>query len=113
MANSYTWDCKTQDCYVSKDGNSDVVYNVHWILTATSDQKDSEGNFYVSSVYGTQEIKTDSISSFIPYADLTNTKVKNWTTSAMGTDEVNSLKASLDANIAEQITPTLETKTLS
>ena len=29
------------------------------------------------------------------------------------TDEVNNLKASLDANIVEQITPTVETKTLS
>ena len=113
MANTYIWDCTTQDRYVSKDSNSDVVYNVHWILTATSDQNDSEGNAYVASVYGTQEINTDDISSFVPYADLTNTKVKNWTTSAMGTDEVNSLKANLDAKIVEQITPTVETRTLS
>ena len=35
MAISYAWDVSTVDTYPTKDSNSDVVYNVHWRLTAT------------------------------------------------------------------------------
>lgn len=112
MANTYAWDCKTVDCYPTKDSKSDVVYMVHWRLTATSDQKDSEDNFYVASVYSTQGVSTDDLSNFKPFADLTNAIVTGWVETAMGADEVASLKSYLDANIVEQITPTTETKTV-
>jgi hypothetical protein len=113
MANSYAWNCKTLDCYKTKDSKSDVVYTVHWRLNATSDQKDSEDNFYVASVYGAEPISTDDLSNFKPFADLTNAIVTGWVETAMGADTVASLKSGLDANIAEQITPTTETKLLS
>jgi len=71
MANTYSWNCRTVDCYPTFDEQSDVVYNVHWRLTATSDQVDSNDNPYVASVYGTQAISTDDIENFIPFADLT------------------------------------------
>jgi hypothetical protein len=35
-----------------------------------------------------------------------------WTETTMGTDEVQTLKDNVDANIDEQITPTSETKTI-
>ena len=75
MANTYAWDCKTVDVYTTHDSHSDVVYNVHWRLTATSDQKDSEDNFYVASSIGTQVISTNDIGNFIPFADLTESIV--------------------------------------
>ena len=78
MANTYSWNCRTVDCYPTFDEQSDVVYNVHWRLTATSDQVDSNDNPYVASVYGTQAISTDDIENFIPFADLTNTIVTGW-----------------------------------
>ena len=112
MANTYAWDCKTVDCYPTKDSKSDVVYNVHWRLAATSDQNDPEGNPYAASVYGTQVVSTDDLSNFTPFADLTNTIVTGWVETAMGADEVASMKSGLDANITEQITPTTETKTV-
>ena len=37
MAIGYTWDVSTVDTYPTKDSKSDVVYNVHWRLTATDD----------------------------------------------------------------------------
>ena len=66
MAQSYKWNCKTVDVHPSEGGESDVVYNVHWSVLATSDQKkpqqqalpsdDAEpvDEFYSASVYGTQ-----------------------------------------------------------
>jgi hypothetical protein len=112
MANTYAWDCKTVDCYPTKDSKSDVVYNVNWRLNATSDQNDPEGNPYAASVYGTQSVSTDDLSNFTPFADLTNAIVTGWVETVMGADEVASMKSGLDANITEQITPTTETKTV-
>ena len=68
MAQSYKWNCKTVDVHPLEAGNSDVVYNVHWSVLATSDQKkpqqqalpsdDAEpvDEFYSASVYGTQVV---------------------------------------------------------
>lgn len=112
MANTYTWDCKTVDVYPEYDSNSDVVYNVHWKLNAESDQQDAEGNNYRASIYSTQQLSVDDIGSFIPFADLTNEIVTGWVTTAMGEEEVQSLKDGLDSNIDSQINPTSETKTI-
>ena len=112
MANTYSWNCKTVDCYPTFDDETDVVYNVHWRLTATSSKKDGEGNPYIASSYGTQSISTDDIKDFIPFADLTNTTVTGWVETTMGDDEVAELKSNLDSNIESQINPTSVTLTL-
>lgn len=106
MANTYSWNCKTVDCYPTFDEETDVVYNIHWRLTATSSDVDAEGNPYVALVYGTQSISTDDIENFIPFADLTNTIVTGWVETTMGDEEVASLKSNLDSNIESQINPT-------
>ena len=115
MAIGYTWDCKTVDTYPTHDSHSDVVYNVHWRLNAVSDQThevDGEDVHYTASVYGTHSVNADDISSFVPFADLTNDTVTGWVTAGMGEDEVASLKSGLDAQIALLITPTSVTKTI-
>ena len=73
--NTYTWNCRTVDCYPTFEDNADVVYNVHWRLNCTSDKVDAEGNPYVASVYGTQAISTEDIKDFIPFADLDNANI--------------------------------------
>ena len=104
--NTYTWNCRTVDCYPTFEDNADVVYNVHWRLNCTSDKVDAEGNPYVASVYGTQAISTEDIKDFIPFADLSNATVSGWVESTMGDEEVAELKSNLDANIESQINPT-------
>jgi hypothetical protein len=98
--------------YPTHDSHSDVVYNVHWRLNAESDQQDADGNNYSASVYGTHSVNADDISSFIPFADLTNDVVTGWVTTGMGDDEVANLKSGLDSNIDNQINPTSVTKTI-
>ena len=113
MAISYTWDVSTVDTYPTKDSNSDVVYNVHWRLTATDGtNKDSDGNNWTAGVYGSQGLDTDSISSFTAFGSLDAAKVQGWVEAAMGADEVTAKKASLDAQITEKITPTSVQKTI-
>ena len=114
MAINYTWDVSTVDTYPTKDSKSHVVYNVHWRLKATDDtNKDSDGNNWTADVYGSQVVDTSDLSSFKAFADLTASDVQGWVEAALGADEVTAKKASLDAEIAEKVTPTSVTKTIS
>ncbi len=114
MAIGYTWDVSTVDTYPTLDGNADVVYNVHWRLTAEDDaNQDADGNNWTASSYGTQALDTADISSFTSFADLTSSDVQGWVETAMGADEVTSLKSGLDAQIAKKVSPSSVTKTLS
>ena len=113
MAISYTWDVSTVDTYPTKDSKSDVVHNVHWRLKATDDtNKDSDGNNWTADVYGSQVVDTSDLSSFKAFADLTASDVQGWVEAALGADKVTAKKASLDAEIAEKVSPTSVSKTI-
>ena len=113
MAIGYTWDVSTVDTYPTLDGNADVVYNVHWRLNAEDDaNQDADGNNWTASSYGTQALDTADISSFTSFSDLTSSDVQAWVETAMGADEVQSLKDGLDAQIEAKINPTSVTKTI-
>ena len=114
MAIGYTWDCKTCDTYPTKDSKSDVVYNVHWRLTATDDtNKDSDGNNWTATIYGSQTLDISDLSNFIEWSSLTASDVQGWVETALTADTVTAMKAALDAQIAEKVTPTSVTKVLS
>ena len=113
MAIGYTWDVSTVDTYPTHNSQSDVVYNVHWRLTATDDtNQDSDGNNWTATSYGSQGVDTSDLSSFTAFADLTASDVQGWVEAALGADEVTAMKAALDAQIADKITPTSVTKTI-
>ena len=101
--NTYTWDCNTVDVYPSYDDLTDVVYNVHWRLTGT-DPTDT----YSATVIGTEMLSVETIQpeGFIPVADLTNAQVTSWVEEQMGSEHVAELKASVDSQISNLITPT-------
>ena len=111
---NYEWDCKTVDCYPEQNNEADVVYNVHWIVTGTSDQVDPEGNPYGYSAtnIGTQTLDTSQITNFIPFDQLTNDEVVVWTKGAMGDEQVASIEASIQSQIDSLITPTSVTLTI-
>ena len=113
MAIGYTWDVSTVDTYPTKDSKSDVIFTVHWRLTATDDtNKDSDGNFLSSNTYSTQTLDTSDLSSFKAFSDVTTSDVQGWVEAAMGSTRVNELKAMLDAQIAAKITPASVQKTI-
>ena len=114
MAINYTWNVKTVDVK-EIDGNADTVFNVHWRLNAEDDAntvKDFLGNDVPvsTSVYGTVGLDTSDLSNFTAFADLTASNVQGWVEAAMGADKITEMKAGLDANIAELVTPTVQTK---
>lgn len=108
MANTYSWVINALDTYPTQDSLLDVVYNIHWGLIATSDQTDTEGNVYTASSIGAQAIPAAETESFTAFEDLTQEIVEVWLeASDLDVDEI---KASLDAQITEKITPTSVTK---
>ena len=112
MSISYEWNVNTVDVYPTDEEQTNVIYNVHWRLNATDTQVDPEGNPYTASVYGTQSLDTSDLSGFIDFDSVTAAEVQGWVESAMGEEEVQSLKDSLDSKIAGEINPTSVTKTL-
>ncbi len=112
MSISYEWNVNTVDVYPTDEEQTNVIYNVHWRLNATDTQVDAQGNPYTASVYGTQVLDTSDLSGFIDFDSVTAAQVQGWVESAMGEEEVQSLKDSLDSKIAGEINPTSVTKTL-
>ena len=109
---NYDWNCKTVDAYIEQDGDADVVYNVHWIVTGVSEALDPEGNPYSATNIGTQVLNTADITDFIPFDEVTNAEVVAWTQTAMGEEQVTSIEASIATQIDALITPTTITLTV-
>jgi hypothetical protein len=108
MPNTYSWRINALDTYPSRDSLTDVVYNIHWGLVATSDQIDESGNAYTANSIGTQVIAAPDADDFTAFNDLTQDIVETWLeASELDVDEI---KAKLDARITEKITPTSVTK---
>ena len=103
---TYNWDCKTVDSYPQDGEYTDLVYNVHWIVTGVSDQLDPSDNAYNAAIIGTQALDVSDVTDFIPFEDLTNEQVVAWTKGAMGEEQVISIEESIESQINSLITPT-------
>ena len=106
MAITYTWNCTTVDTYPTKSDQTDVIFNVHWRLNGVDDTEDEN----VGDSYGVVSLDTEDLSTFTAFADITEANVISWVEAALGEDQVTALKTSIDAQIAEKITPTVVTK---
>lgn len=105
MTITYTWSVVQMDCYPQADGETDVVFNVHWTLSGTD-------GTYTGSVYGSQAVTVDAAVPFTPYADLTEEQVVGWVQSAMGAEQVAEYEAAVAGQINNQINPPVVTPPL-
>jgi hypothetical protein len=78
---------------LDRNTDGDVVQTVHWVATKT----DGEA---VASVYSSMAVEVGD--DFVPYASLTEATVVEWVKAKL---DLESLEASLDAQIAEQKAP--------
>jgi len=111
--NTYDWDCKTVDVHPSEGGQTNVIYNVHWRVTATSDAVDANDNAFNATNIGTQTLQFDSENDFTAFDDLTHATIIEWVKAAMGEEEVNVIQGGLDSQITELQTPTSVTLTVA
>jgi hypothetical protein len=102
---TYDWNCKTVDVHPQEKGQTDVVYNVHWIATGV------DGDYSATSI-GTQVVPLSEGDAFIPFEDLTNEIVVGWTKDAMGKDQVDQIEASIASQIEDQKNPVSVTMTI-
>ena len=109
---NYDWNCKTVDARPLEDGEIDVVYNVHWIVTGISDELKPDGSTYSATSIGTQNVPWNPEGTFIPFEDLTNEMVVEWTQAAMGEEQVASIETSIASQIESLINPTSITLTI-
>lgn len=98
MSITYTWTVLQMDCYPQADGETDVVFTVHWSLTGTD-------GTYNGGVYSSQAVAVDPAAPFTPYADLTEEQVVGWVQAAMGAEQVAAYEANIAQQIADQIDP--------
>lgn len=100
---TYTWNNKTVDVYPTKEGHTDVIFNVHWRLTGENENGVSAG------VYGTISLNTDDLSNFTDFASVTEADVDAWVEASMGEEELASLKEGIAKQIEEKENPSVVT----
>jgi|TARA_R110000764_G_scaffold28683_1_gene67556 hypothetical protein len=103
---TYNWNCKTVDAYPQDGAYTDLVYNVHYIVSG----QDEIGN--AATNIGTQSLDVSDVTEFIPFEDLTNEIVVGWTKGAMGEEQVASIETSIASQIEQIIKPTTVTLTI-
>ena len=103
---TYDWNCKTVDVHPQAEGEANVVYNVHWIVTGTKED-------YSATSVGTQVVPLDSETDFIPFDELTNEIVVGWAKDAMGEEQVQAIEDGIASQIDELENPTSVTMTIT
>ena len=109
MSNQYNWVVNAVDCHSSANGQSNVVFNVHWGVNGNDGVANTSNTAYI---YGTQAIQYNANTSFTPVANLAPSTVISWVQAAMGANQVAAIQSSLDTQIAAKQTPAVITLTL-
>jgi hypothetical protein len=99
MSITYTWTFPQLNVQTSAYGQTDVVYNVNYVVTA------DDGDGHTAQAYGSCSIPYIAEDSFVPYLGLTPSIVQEWVTTSLGTEQVGNIEASLSTKIADQINP--------
>lgn len=105
MAITNTWSVVSMDCYPELDGETDVVFTVHWTLNGTD-------GTYAGSVYGSVGVTLDPDAPFTPYASLTQAQVVGWVQDALGEEQVAAYEANVAQQISDQVDPPVVTPPL-
>jgi hypothetical protein len=105
MAITNTWNVQQLDAYPELDGETDVVFTVHWTLNGTD-------GTYNGGVYGSVGVTLDEGATFVPYASLTQAQVIGWVQDALGEEQVASYEANVAQQIENQINPPVVTPPL-
>jgi len=93
---TFTWTVTQLDCYPQAEGQTDVVFTVHWTCSGTD-------GTYNGSVYSTCSVTYVAGTPYTPFADLTQDIVLGWIW-AGGVDKA-SAEAAVQTQINNQINP--------
>lgn len=82
------WKIVALECYPEHEGQENVVTTAHWTLT--------EGE---ARVYGSVGLTLDPEAEFIPFNELTEAQVIEWTKAALGEEQVAAHEAAIAAQL--------------
>lgn len=104
MATTYKWTINQMNAHIESEGESNVIFNVHWRYTGS---EESGGKTYTDGVVGSEQFTYTAGNPFVPYenTEAFENVVIGWLEAALDMDK---MKASIDANIQKQITPVNE-----
>lgn len=103
MADKITWGIANLERHVA-DG---VVYTSHW--TVNAERTTAAGATYTAGAYGSVGFSEPDPKDFIPYDELTQELVIDWTQDALGGNEkVAEIEDALTANLDAQENPVNE-----
>ena len=100
MTATINWTVTAMDCYPQAEGQTDVVFTVHWTCSGTQTQNDKT---YNGSVYSTCAVTYTAGSPYTPYASLTQQQVLGWIW-ASGVNQA-ATEAAVQTQINNQINP--------
>jgi hypothetical protein len=96
MSATITWTITAMDAYPQAEGQTDVVFTVHWTCAGVQDT-------YNASVYSTCGVTYSAGTPYTPYAQLTQDQVLGWIW-AGGVDKT-ATEAAVQAQIDNLINP--------
>jgi hypothetical protein len=102
-----TWNISAMNCYPQAEGQTNVVFTVHWTCSGTQVQ---DGKTYNGYVYASCGVTYTAGSTYIPYANLTKEDVLGWIW-ASGVDK-DATEAAVQQQIDTAINPPVITPTL-
>lgn len=106
MAITYTWTITSLACLPTAGSLTDYVVVADWTCTGTDGTY--SGSLSNMVTFTVDPYKTD----YVPYPDLTEDEVIEWTQAALGPDILQSVYAAINAQIETQISPTIITPPL-
>lgn len=95
MTISYQWAVNSMTAYPQAEGETNVVFSIAWVCSATD-------GTYNSAAYGSVDTTYVAGSPFTPYDQLTLDQVNGWVADALGPDGIAKAQADCDAAIAAQ-----------
>lgn len=101
MTIAYTWQFESLDVYPTYETVTNAVESMHWQLTA------DDGDGHHATAVGETKAGPVDVNNFIPFNDLTETIVQGWCEAAMGTEDLDAVKAMLVGQINDQINPVI------
>jgi len=100
MSATITWSVTAMDCYPQAEGETNVVFTVHWTCAGTETSGDKT---YNASIYSTCAVTYTAGSPYTPYAQLTQQQVLGWIWGS-GVDQA-ATEAAVNQQLAQQINP--------
>lgn len=93
-----TWAVNKLDAYPEYEGQANVVFGIHWTLTATDGTNHAE-------IYGSHNMSVELDGSFTPYDELTEAQVVAWLIAGMGSEQAQAFEAVVEQQLQDMLNP--------